>query len=496
MPEPAVSWAANEAAGEPGTPAAGQRGRVLIADDEPAIRQGLAALLGFEGFAVECAASGKEAVQAVEGQLFDAVLLDVSLPDADGLEVLRQVRQLAPALPVIMISAYGTIEIAVAAMQAGARTFLQKPWANDKLIADLDAAIAGSRLELENRQLKRALRQRYSFPHIIGKSEPMLRIFDLVEQIAPSRTTVLLQGESGVGKELIAKAIHTASPRAEAPFVPVNSGSMPVDLLESLLFGHVRGAFTGAVAPKKGLFEVANRGTIFLDEIGNMSLETQAKLLRVLQDRRFMRLGGVEEIQVDVRVIAATHRELQQLTQEGRFREDLYYRLNVISLRLPPLRERREDIPALAAAFLQRFAAENQRPLPRLTPEALRLLIDYDWPGNVRELENAMERALVLSTSPVIDADLLPDPVQGRYASLRGAAMESSRRDISLFAIVEDFERRLILDMLEQTHGRQTEAAERFQVPLSTLNQKIKRLGIDIKKLREPAAEEPPSAAS
>ncbi len=489
MPEPAVSCPAPEIPETP-RPAPGQRGRVLVVDDEPAIRQGLEALLSFEGYAVDCAANGGEAVQAAEAQLFDAVLLDVSLPDADGLKVLRQLRQLAPALPVIMISAYGTIETAVAAMQAGARTFLQKPWANDKLIADLDAAIAGSRLEQENRQLKRALRQRYSFPHIVGKSEPMLRIFDLVEQIAPSRSTILLQGESGVGKELIAKAIHTASPRAEAPFVPVNSGSMPVDLLESMLFGHVRGAFTGAVAPKKGLFEVANRGTIFLDEIGNMSLETQAKLLRVLQDRRFMRLGGVEEIQVDVRVIAATHRDLQQLTQEGRFREDLYYRLNVITLRLPPLRERREDVPLLASAFLGRFAEENHRPMPRLAPEALRLLIDYDWPGNVRELENAMERALVLSSGTVIEAELLPEPVQGRYANIRDATLGNARRDTSLFAIVEDFERRLILDMLEQTHGRQTEAAERFQVPLSTLNQKIKRLGIDIKKLRDPAASE------
>ncbi|MGN6592224.1 MAG: sigma 54-interacting transcriptional regulator, partial [Terriglobales bacterium] len=380
--------------------------------------------------------------------------------------------------PVIMISAYATVELAVQAMQAGAQTFLQKPWNNEKLLADVRAAIAAGRVSQENVQLKRALKQRYSFENIIGKSEAMLRVFDWVEQVAPSRSTVLLQGESGTGKELIAKAIHGHSPRADAPFVPVNSGSMATDLLESTLFGHVRGAFTGAIAPKKGLFEVADRGTIFLDEIGNMSLETQAKILRVLQDRRFMRLGSVDEVQVDVRIIAATNVNLLRQVAEGKFREDLFYRLNVLSLTLPPLRERREDIPLLVDHFLAKYSAENGLAARRLAPDALRCLLDYAWPGHVRELENVIERAVVLSTAPLIGPELLPEAVNG---GMDRASPPGERSPLSLFSLVDDFERRLILEMLEQTHGRQTEAAERFQIPVSTLNQKIKRHGIDVK---------------
>src|SRR5438034_3560704 len=259
-----------------------------------------------------------------------------------------------------MITAYGTVENAVRAMQAGASNFVQKPWDNEKLLADVRTAVARHRAEEENVQLKRALKQRYNFEHIVGKSEPMLKIFDLVAQVASSRSTVLIQGESGTGKELIAKAIHANSPRKDRPFVPVNTGSMPADLLESTLFGHVKGAFTSAIAAKKGLFEVADRGTIFLDEIGSMGLETQAKILRVLQDRKFMHLGGVQEVQVDVRIIAATNVDLRQAVREGKFREDLYYRLNVITVDLPPLRERKEDIPLLAAHFINKYSEENE----------------------------------------------------------------------------------------------------------------------------------------
>ena len=271
-----------------------------------------------------------------------------------------------------MITAYGTVENAVNAMQSGAANFIQKPWDNEKLLADVRAAVARRRVEEENIQLKRALKQRYNFENIVGKSEPMLRILDLVGQVAPSRSTILIQGESGTGKELIAKAIHMNSPRKDRPFVPVNAGSMPADLLESTLFGHVKGAFTSAVASKKGLFEVADRGTLFLDEIGTMSLETQAKILRVLQDRKFMHLGGVHEVQVDVRVIAATNVDLKKMVQEGRFREDLFYRLNVITLELPPLRNRREDIPLLVEHFLERFCAENGQAPKQVSTDALR----------------------------------------------------------------------------------------------------------------------------
>jgi transcriptional regulator with GAF, ATPase, and Fis domain len=351
-------------------------------------------------------------------------------------------------------------------------------------------AVEGRRLREENVQLKRALKERYAFPNIVGKSERMRTLLDLVTQVAGSRSTVLITGESGTGKELIAKAIHSASTRADKPFVPVNSGSIPVDLLESQLFGHVKGAFTSAVASKKGLFEVADQGTIFFDEISTISPETQAKLLRVIQEREFMRLGGTETIKVDVRILAAANIDLLGLVHEGRFREDLYHRLNVIALHLPPLRERREDVPPLLEHFLRRFSEENDRPLRQFTPSAMKLLVDYQWPGNVRELENVVERAVVLSTRELMDADLLPAAILEttagganlQLADFLSGAPQASRSTSSLFEIMEDIERRVIVEMLERTNWNQTEAAERFQIPLSTLNQKIKRLGIETRR--------------
>src|SRR5579864_5883595 len=375
-------------------------GSVLIVDDEAEIRESLQTLLEIEGFEVSTAGSGEDGLTQIGERPFDLVLLDLALPGRDGMEILAEIRSHDSHLPVIMITAYGTVENAVRAMQSGAANFVQKPWDNEKLLADVRAAVGWRRAEEENVQLKRALKQRYNFENIVGKSEPMLKIFDLVAQVATSRSTVLLQGESGTGKELIAKAIHMNSTRRDRPFVPVNTGSVPADLLESTLFGHVKGAFTSAIASKKGLFEVADRGTLFLDEIGTMGLETQAKILRVLQDRRFMHLGGVQEIQVDVRIIAATNVNLAEQVKEGKFREDLFYRLNVIAIDLPPLRQRKNDIPLLAEHFIVKFAQENDRMPLRLTPEALRPLMDYDWPGNVRELENVIERAVVLATGP------------------------------------------------------------------------------------------------
>jgi len=454
-------------------------GSVLIIDDEASIRESLQTLLEFEGYTVETAASGEEGLARIAEVPVDLVLLDFALPDRNGLEILRDIRDRDPELAIIMITAYGTVENAVAAMQSGATNFVQKPWDNEKLLADVKMVIERRRAEEENVQLKRALKQRYNFESIIGKSEPMLRIFDLVGQVAPSRSTVLLQGESGTGKELIAKAIHMNSPRKDRPFVPVNTGSMPTDLLESTLFGHVKGAFTSAVASKKGLFEIADRGTLFLDEIGTMSLETQAKILRVLQDRKFMHLGGVQEIQVDVRIIAATNVDLKQQVKEGKFRDDLYYRLNVISIDLPPLRSRREDIPLLADFFMRKFAGENERPARQVSAEAMRPLLEYNWPGNVRELENVLERAVVLSSGPSITLDLLPDHIAGRGTSL---PTMQTRPDATLFEVMEECERRIIVDMLEKCAWNQTEAAEQFRIPLSTLNQKIKRLNIEIRK--------------
>ncbi len=453
--------------------------KILIVDDEAALRETLEALLSLEGYRVDSVATGEEGLEKIDQNPYDLVLLDLALPGKDGIEVLSIIRDQHPELPVIMITAYGTVDNVIDAIRGGAQNFIQKPWDNEKLLADIRTAIARHQAEEENIQLKRALKQRYNFSNIIGKSEAMLRIFDLVAQVAPSRSTVLVHGESGTGKELIAKALHANSSRREKPFVPVNTGAMPTDLLESTLFGHVKGAFTSAIASKKGLFEVANGGTLFLDEIGTMGMDTQAKILRVLQDRRFMQLGGTQEIQVDVRIIAATNVDLRQAVRDGRFREDLYYRLNVISVEIPPLRSRREDVPLLATHFLKRFSEENNLPLRSLTPEATRILVDYDWPGNVRELENVIERGVVLSSTTTIGPDLLPGHITGRNYST--SLLEHSP-DASLFEILEDIERRLIMNKLERCNWNQTEAAEEFRIPLSTLNQKIKRLNIEIRK--------------
>ena len=464
---------------EPVSTASAATARLLIIDDEPSIRESLETLLTLEGFDVTLAIDGPSGLEALSRAEYDLLLLDLALPGESGIDLLPRITGQYPQLPVIMITAFGTVGNVVDAIRAGAENFVQKPWDNEKLLADIRTAIARHRAEAEVIQLKRTLKQRYNFENIVGKSDPMLRLFDTVAQVAPSRSTVLIQGESGTGKELIAKAIHANSPRRDKMFVPVNTGAIPSDLLESTLFGHVKGAFTSAINAKKGLFEVANGGTLFLDEIGTMSMDMQAKILRVLQDRRFMHLGGTTEIQVDVRIVAATNVNLQQAVKDGRFREDLFYRLNVICLELPPLRQRREDVPLLAQHFLRFYAHENSTPTPVLSPEALRILMDHEWPGNVRELENAMERGVVLATTQTITPDLLPSQLTG---STYSAALLDHRPDASLFDVMEEIERRIIADRLERCHWNQTEAAEYFKIPLSTLNQKVKRLNVEIKK--------------
>jgi DNA-binding NtrC family response regulator len=470
------------------------KGSILVVDDEIEIREGLEALLTSENFQVTLADTGAAGLQKLEDNPFDLMLLDVSLPDRNGLELLREIRLRDPQISIILITAYGSIDMARAAFKGGAQDFITKPWSNDELVAQISVAIEGRRLRDENVQLKRALKQRYNFPNIVGKSDKMQAVFDLVSQVAPSRSTVLISGESGTGKEVIAKAIHSASTRADKAFIPINTGSIPGDLLESQLFGHVKGAFTSAVASKKGLFEVADQGTIFFDEISTVSPETQAKLLRVIQEREFMRLGGTDTIKVDVRILAASNEDLTKLVREGRFREDLFHRLNVISLHLPPLRDRKEDIPLLIDRFLKQYCEENGKPPRRFTAGAMKLLIDYDWPGNVRELENVVERAVVLANQELIDGDLLPETVRSREI-VRGVRLQlaefmpalsgdpgAKASSPSLFEILEEVERRIIVDMLERTNWNQTEASERFQVPLSTLNQKIKRLGIETRR--------------
>jgi DNA-binding NtrC family response regulator len=453
--------------------------RILVVDDEIAIRESLDALLKLEGYTARMAADGEEGLRILDQESFDLVLLDLALPGQSGLELLPQIKERHPDLPVIMITAYGSVDNVVESIRSGAENFIQKPWDNEKLLADIRSAVARHKAEEENLQLKRTLKQRYNFSNIVGKSEVMLKVFDLVAQVAPSRSTILIQGESGTGKEMIAKAIHANSPRRDKPFVPINTGAMPSELLESTLFGHVKGAFTSAIASKKGLFEVANGGTLFMDEIATMGMDTQAKILRVLQDRRFMHLGGVQEIQVDVRIIAATNIDLHKEVREGRFREDLFYRLNVICVDLPPLRSRREDIPLLAQHFLDFYTNENNLAPRKLSAEALRALVDYAWPGNVRELENSIERSVVLSSGPVIGPDLLPGHITGR--SFQDAMLEHNP-NATLFDILEDIERRIIIEKLEHCNWNQTDAAEQFHIPLSTLNQKIKRLNIEIRK--------------
>ena len=466
------------------------RGRILVIDDEPDIRESLEMLLSSEGYRVELAPNAFEGLKAFESTAYDLVLLDLMMPDKSGMQVLEEIRTRDRETPIFLITAYGSVETAVNALKRGANDYFSKPWDNEKLLIEIDRMIARRRLELENTELKRALRQRYSFPNIVGKSERMLKILDLVGQVAASRSTILITGETGTGKELIANAIHAHSARGEHPFVPVHSGSVPPDLLESALFGHTKGAFTGAVASRKGYFESANRGTIFFDEIGTISLETQTKLLRVIQEREFMPLGSTETVRVDVRIVAATNADLKKLVEEGKFREDLYYRLNVINLALPALRDRKEDIPALVEHFFAKYCKENDKLLDDygksklyFEQDALQILMDHTWPGNVRELENVVERAVVLSSQAPVAAAVLPDHLlESRGMRIRRDPSGSLPADASLFEVVADFERRSILDQLEACDWSQTQAAEALRIPLSTLNQKIKRLNIETKR--------------
>src|SRR5690349_16221893 len=383
--------------------------RVLIVDDEEVLRDVLDAVLRREGFDVVSASSGEEALSMLDGEDIDLIILDVMLPGISGIDTMRAIRISNPTLPVIIITAFSSIDGAIDAMKQGAFHYIPKPFKNEEVVLTVNKALEQRRLSNENERLKAELSDKYAYSNIIGKSEIMRKVFDLIRLAAPSRSNILIQGESGTGKELVAKAIHHASPRARNAFVTVNSGSLPPELLESSLFGHMKGAFTGAIATKRGLFEVADDGSIFLDEIGNINLETQAKLLRVIQEKEFMRLGSVETVKVDVRIIAATNADLHKLMAEQRFREDLYYRLNVITVQLAPLRRRREDIALLVQHYLQKYSEENRRKVREVAPDAMRILVDLGWPGNVRELENTIERAVVLCTGDRITPVLLPD---------------------------------------------------------------------------------------
>jgi two-component system response regulator PilR (NtrC family) len=469
-------------ASEPAGPTAGipehLGGRILVIDDENVVGDVLSSVLGKLGYKVEIAmdaASGRARLEARDD--WDVVLLDVMLPDADGLEVLRWIRERGLDVSVVMITAFASVENAVSAMKLGAFHYLTKPFKNDEVRLLVAQAASTTRLRRENQDLRRALEDRYRFEKIVGKSRAMQEVYHFIDQVAPSRTTVLIQGESGTGKELVAQAIHRRSPRAEAPFLVVNSTSIPTELLESNLFGHLRGAFTGASADKRGLVEQADGGTVVFDEISSISLEVQAKLLRMMQEKEFLPLGSVESRKVDVRILAATNEDLKELVDQGRFREDLYYRLNVITITLPPLRERLEDVPILVEHFLQRCNTENQKNVRRIAPEVLERLLAHAWPGNVRELENVIERGVVLACDDEIGLSVLPKELLARATLPQSLALP---RGLEFYEAVQRFERQLIESALREAGGVQKQAAEILGLKPTTLNEKIKRLRITV----------------
>jgi len=449
--------------------------RILVIDDEEVMQDVLGRLLRRKGYRVVGAASAEEGLERLGASDFDVILCDIMLPGMNGLEALKAIRENDPHQVVIMITAYASVESAIEAMKNGAFDYIAKPFRNEEVLLTIAKGVDHRRLARENRTLKRALSEKFGFANIVGQSRTMREVFELIIQTAPSRSTILIQGESGTGKELIAKAIHMNSPRSGQPFIVVNSGSMPSDLLESNLFGHVKGAFTGAINHKKGLFELADQGTIFFDEVGNLSQETQAKILRVIQEREFMQLGGVESIRVDTRIIAATNSDLEEAVRKEQFRQDLYYRLNVINVALPPLRDRRSDIPLLATHFLNLYNEENGKSVAGFSSEAMTALEGYHWTGNVRELENTVERAVVLCRGGEIDLDLIPAHI--RNPDLPTAdEITIPEGGLSLKRTVEAYEKQLILRALALSNGVQKSAAELLQVKPTTLSEMIKRL--------------------
>jgi DNA-binding NtrC family response regulator len=442
---------------------------ILVVDDELNTREGLKAALEDEGYLVLTAATGEIAKKILTQRKINLIITDLKMPGIDGLEILKFARQLAPETAIIIITGFGTIETAVKAMKDGAYDFLTKPIDIDKLSALVEKALMTQKLLLENIYLKEKLRNRYRFEQIIGKSRQMRETLELIEQVAPSKTTILLEGESGTGKELFANAIHQQSPRSEKPFIKVNCAALSEGILESELFGHVKGAFTGAYENKKGRFELAHQGTLFLDEVSAIPPHIQVKLLRVLQEREFERVGGQKTISVDVRLVVATNSNLAEAVKQGLFREDLYYRLNVINIHLPPLRERKEDIPLLVEYFIDQFSRENNKDVHNISPDALELLINYDWPGNIRELHNCIESSVVRTKSKTISLlDLPPHIRHSRYQSEPQIAL-------TIGTTMAEIEKQAILKTLAATRGNKLKAAQLLQIGVKTLYRKLNR---------------------
>jgi two-component system response regulator PilR (NtrC family) len=456
--------------------------RILVVDDERSMRELLGIVLRREGYDVLLAENGTQAVSLLQRQVFDLLISDIKMPDMNGVEVLRAAKQADQDILGIMITAFASTDTAVEALRMGAYDYISKPFNVEELKIVVRNALERRQLRQENVLLKRALRTSHQFANIIGASEPMVAVFKLIETIAPTNSTILVTGESGTGKELVARAIHVNSLRREHPFVAVNCGALTETLLESELFGHMRGSFTGAATNKKGLIEVGEHGTVFLDEIGEMSPMMQVKLLRVLQERRFRRVGGTEELPVDIRIIAATNRDLSKMVAEGRFREDLFYRINVIPVHLPPLRERREDIPLLAEHFLGKFRDQMGKPLSGISGEAMAVLQRYDWPGNIRELENVLERAVALERTPSILLDSLPPQLRGHVqAGAASGAQGTTALPDSGFDLeehVQTIERDHILQALKKAGGVQVKAAEMLGMTFRQFRYKLKKYNV------------------
>ena len=455
-----------------------QKTTIHVIDDEPIILEVLGELLTSEGYEVEISSSGEEALDKYSTRSFGLVLLDLLMPGMDGIEVLKKIRKIEPHAVIIIITAYASVESAISAMKTGAFDYIQKPFKHDELLLTVKRAIEHKKLQEENIRLKDELGKKFSFENIIGKSTGMKNIFEVIKAVAPTRSTILIQGESGTGKELVSRAIHQNSNRANLPFIIVNSGSLPPDLLESHLFGHVKGAFTGAVSDKKGLFEAADKGTIFFDEVSSLNPETQAKLLRVMQDQEFMMLGGTKTIKVDVRLIAATNSDLEELIKQNKFRQDLFYRLNVIKIELPPLRERKEDIPILMKHFLDIYSKENKKEIEGITEDVTEILVNYDWPGNIRELENLIERAIVLTKSKLITRETLPPFLLSAHEDAQ--ILSSPNNELDLKEYIQIQQKKAIIIALKKTKGVQKNAARLLGVKPTTLHEMIKRLDIDL----------------
>lgn len=451
------------------------QGSILVVDDSSAIRENLSELLAAEGYEVDSCAGGREALRLLQERTFDVVLTDLSMPEVDGMAVLTYLVNHFPETSCIIITGFGTIQTAVDAMRLGASDYLCKPVESQEILMIIARALEHQRLRRENFLLKKQLREKFGFDNIIGTSEPICQVFDIIRKVADTDSTVLILGESGTGKELVARAIHYHGQRQANPLIPVNCGAIPEDLLESELFGHEKGAFTHAIRTRIGRFEQAHGGTIFLDEIGDMSPNLQVKILRVLQDHQFERIGGQKTLKVDIRVIAATNRDLKELVQSGKFREDLYYRLNVIPIRIPPLRERRSDIPILVTHFTQEFSRKKKKPACRVSPEAMRRLVAYDWPGNVRELENLIERMVILSEDEVLGVQDLPEHFHNSPEEMMPLNVDIPEGGVPLQKMLSDLERQMIIKALNQAGWVKNQAAHLLHLNRTTLVEKIKK---------------------